>query len=342
MRLVTRSFGQEEWTDIVSGFPDLSLIQTWEYGEAKARTGPWQVERAIFLDGERVTGAVQAMVRRIPLLKGGLVWINRGPLWRQSPNGDPSMLAAMMEELRRYWVERQHMYLRIAPPIGEAEVDVSTLEATGYRRVEELTGWASATLDLSKSEEEIRGAFKRKWRGDLNSAERQGVCCIVGRSSKSFEEFLLYYEAFLSTRKLHTSVTPQLLRQIQTLLPDERKMWVLQGALGVQHLGGLLMACCGDTCLALAGSSPNQKGRTVESGNLLWWRAIVKMKELGYRWLDLGGTDPERTPRGILHFKDGMSGTPYILLGDFEAQSGGLLSNAIRWRVSRALRPDHG
>ena len=48
MRLITKSFSQDDWTGIISEFQDLSLMQTWEYGEAKARTGPWEVERTCF------------------------------------------------------------------------------------------------------------------------------------------------------------------------------------------------------------------------------------------------------------------------------------------------------
>ena len=66
VRLVTEAFSQQEWTDTVSRFYDLSLMQTWEFAEAKAQTGSWKVERATFLDGECVVGAVQALVRAIP------------------------------------------------------------------------------------------------------------------------------------------------------------------------------------------------------------------------------------------------------------------------------------
>ena len=342
MHLITRAFSQKEWTDIVSEFQDLSLMQTWEYAEAKAQTGPWKVERAIFVDGESVVGAAQSLVRPIPWLGGGLVWINRGPLWRRSENGDPSLLLTMMEQLQRHWVEQQHMYLRIVPPIREGEMDLKALEAIGYRLANGSAGWTSAMLDLRKSEEQLRRELRRKWRGDLNSAERLGVSCVVGRSLDLFEDFLKYYEAFLSRKKLSTFVTPQLLRRMQALLPDERKMWVVEGRLGLERLGALLIACYGETCLALAGSSPNQKGRSVHSGNLVWWQTIVKMKELGYRWLDVGGTHPERTPQGILHFKAGLGGVPYRLVGELESSSGGLLNRAIRWRVKRARQRASG
>ncbi len=102
LRLVNRAFSQSEWTDIVSAFYDLSLLQTWEYAEAKQQTGPWRVERAVCVDGERIVGAVQALVRPVPFLGKGLVWINRGPLWRRQLEGDISTLRLMLEEISRY------------------------------------------------------------------------------------------------------------------------------------------------------------------------------------------------------------------------------------------------
>ncbi len=182
IRLVARAFPQNEWDNLVSGFHDLSLMQTWEYAEAKARTGPWKVERLIFVDGEYTVGAVQAMVRQIPGIGGGLVWINQGPLWRKQSEGDVSALVAMLSELRRYWVDERHMYLRITPPIYEGELDVTVIQASGYDLADGVAGWASAIVDLSKSEEQLRKDLRIKWRGDLNSAERHEVSCVDGRS----------------------------------------------------------------------------------------------------------------------------------------------------------------
>src|SRR3990172_9475340 len=66
LSLSIQDFGQKEWAEIVSQFHDLSLLQTWEYGLAKARTGSWKVQRGIFLENEHVVGAFQALVRTIP------------------------------------------------------------------------------------------------------------------------------------------------------------------------------------------------------------------------------------------------------------------------------------
>ena len=46
--------------------------------------------------------------------------------------------------------------------------------------------------------------------------------------------------------------------------------------------------------------------------------AICEMKKLGYIWFDVGGADPLRTTHGIFHFKEGVNGIPYRLIGEWE------------------------
>lgn len=337
MSLVTKSFSQDDWTGIISEFQDLSLMQTWEFGEAKARTGPWEVERTIFLEDDRLIGAAQAMVRPLPWLGGGLVWINRGPLWRREPDSAPPSFSARLVELRRYWVEERGMYLCLAPPLLAEEADSSWGKAPGYRLIPGTTGWSSAIIDLSGSVEQLRQGLSKNWRKQLNKAERSGVRCVAGRSADLFENFLNSYTAQLASKEIDTNLTPQLLKELQHLLPEERKMWVFEGRYGDEPLGSLLVAGYGNTCILLA-LGLNAKGREVHGGYLMHWQALVKMKELGYRRLDLGGVDSRRTLPGILQFKLGLRGEPYQLVSQLDACGRGWLSRAIRWYVRRQVR----
>ena len=337
MRLINKSFYQNDWTGIISEFQDLSLMQTWEFGEAKARTGPWEVERTIFLEDDRLIGAAQAMIRPLPWLGGGLVWINRGPLWRMEPDLAPVSFPARLVELRRYWVEERGMYLCLAPPLLVEEADSSWVKAPGYRLIPGTTGWSSAFVDLSGSVEQLRQGLSKNWRKQLNKAERLGVRCLAGRSAGLFENFLSNYKAQLSSKEIETNLTPPLLQELQRLLPDERKMWVFEGRYDDEPLGSLLVAGYGDTCILLA-LGLNEKGLEVHGGYLMHWQALVTMKELGYRRLDLGGADPRRTLPGILQFKLGLRGKPYQLTGQLDACGRGWLSRAIKWYVRRQVR----
>jgi lipid II:glycine glycyltransferase (peptidoglycan interpeptide bridge formation enzyme) len=336
LRLWTKSFSQSEWTSIISGFQDQSLMQTWEYAEATAASGSWRAARSVLLHDDIPVGVAQALVRTVPILNRGVVWMNQGPLWRRPESSDVTIVPSMMAAIRKYWVDEQHMYLRVAPPITSTEIRIQDLTAAGYRVAEASRGWCSSRIDLSKSLDHLRAGLKRKWRGDLNSAERHGVTCEFGSTQELLESFLTHYEAFLDERGFATVVTPQLLRRLQSLLSDDRKMIVFEGRLGTEPLGGLLIARYGDTALALAGSSPNARGRSVHSGNFVWWQSMLTLKELGYRWLDTGGTDPQSTLPGILHFKAGMGASEYQLIGEFESDRSGFFERAVRWQIRRS------
>lgn len=329
-----REFSQKEWNDIVSSFRDLSLMQTWEYAEAKATGTPWKIERAIFCDGTGVVGAVQAMVRYIPLLRKGLVWVSRGPLWRGKRDADASVLVAMLAELRRYWTVERGMYLRVLPTLFQGEVDPYLLTGVGYSLAEGSGVWVSSLVDLSQPVEVLRSRLQQKWRNCLNKAERQAIVAESG-SDRVFTEVLLEYKQMLGKKGFASVVTPDLLTRLQCSLPENRKLWGLIGRQDNRTLGGILIARYGQTSEYLVGAV-NDAGKAANAGQYLLWRAICEMKEMGYRWFDMGGMDPLRTRKGILHFKQGVNGSPYELIGELESFDGGLLSRAVRWRVGRA------
>jgi len=330
-----KDFSQYDWAELVSGYQGLSLMQTWEYAEAKSQMESWKVWRAIFKNESRIIGAVQAMVRPFPLIGGGLVWINRGPLWDDGGGSDPSLLATMIKELKQYWVEKRGMYLRIAPPASEDCAAANALSTTGCAPVEEGSGWASARVDLSNTMELLRSQLQQKWRNCLNKAERLELSTRDGSTEGVFNELVTSYDTMLLERKFRTNITPKLVYRLQELLPQEHKLWAFTASREGQSLGGILIARYGDTCEYLVGSV-NQAGRALNAGQLLLWQSVCQMKTLGYKWFDLGGMDPELTPSGIFHFKAGLNGTAYRFVKELEGYDGGLRSLALRWYVNRA------
>jgi hypothetical protein len=334
MRLAPKDFSQQEWTTLVNGFQDLSLMQTWEYGEAKAYTGPWRVVRLGFWEGDVPVGACQAMVRILPLGRRGLVWINQAPLWRHPGEaGDPALLAALLAELRRYWVEERRMYLRLALPLEDDQGGENFSPPPGYAWVPGAGGWASARLDLSPGVEELRAGLSRNWRKQLSRAERQGITARVDRSPELFDRFLENYGVFLGRKGLRTSLTTEFLRELQNLLPEARHLWVSEGWQGSAYLGSLLLAGYGDTSMFLA-LALSDAGELAHGGFVIHWQAILAMKDAGFQWLDLGGADPRRTPPGILQFKSGFRGTPYQLVGELDTGPR-VISRALRWYIRR-------
>ena len=142
----------------------------------------------------------------------------------------------------------------------------------------------------------------------------------------------------MTVRKQFTSpVTSKFLEAFQDLADDKHKLWSFTATHGEQPLGGIALARYGSVCEYLVGAV-NDEGKRLGAGQLLLWSAVMNAKDSGYQWFDLGGMDPEGTPKGILHFKSGLSSKSYELVGDFEAFSPGLINRAIRWKLERTLR----
>ncbi len=327
-----RDFAREEWNQLAGPMAGFSLMQCWEWGEAKAGTGPWRVERGTLSRDGGAVGAFQTLVRALPGgLPGGLAWINRAPLWRDPQDGGRAPSKAMMSALARHYVHRRGLYLRLAPVQAEDgfDGDDDGLVAAG------VEGWASAVLDLERSVEDLRLGLHQKWRNALNKAERSAIEVRAGPDEGLFAEFLDGYRSMTRERGFATSVTPELLTALQSALPEEGRMETFMATHDGAPAGSVLMVRHGDTAEYLAGTVA-EAGRAVNAGQLLLWRAVVAMKERGARRFDLGGLDARLTPPGIRRFKDGLGGTPYRLAPELEALGGGLLGRLVRWRVRAA------
>lgn len=327
-----RDFGQDEWHGIVSRMDALSLMQTWEFGEAKTRTGKWSVRRAIFRKGADIVGAAQFAIRKLSVLNRGLVWVNRAPLLSNGASGEHAVSIEVFEELRRFWTEKRKMYLRIAPPLTVSEENYSLLQRAGYARATTADGWVSELLDLDMSLDELRKNLDGKWRNCLSKAERSQVECEIGSSGGLMDELLGDYEVLLARIGSDVSLPPALVRTLQDLLPPSRKMVVFAARRAERRLGSILIATYGDKCIYLIGAV-NDEGRKLNANYHLIWSTICEMKKRGFRWFDLGGVHPDTTPPGILHFKRGVGGTAYELLGDVDAMRNSWLNRMIRARI---------
>lgn len=332
----------DDWQARLRGFDDLSLTQTWAYGEAKAATGPWRVERGVLRDGDAVVGCVQVLVRRLPGgLPGGLAWIARGPLWRRpGEDGPAARLGGILSALAEHFAARRGFYLRVAPPAVEGALEPVSRDTA--LRITATRGWASARLDLTRPRDDLRTGLVQKWRNAVNKAERTGVAVsaeTVTGSGGALDGFLAAYRAFLSERSIATTVTPELLSALADRSGGDDGLAVLSASRDGSVLGWTLVARYGDTAEYLAGVV-GDAGRDAGAGQLLLWRAVEWAQEAGLRRFDLGGLDPLLTPDGIRRFKEGLAGVPYRQMNEVEAVPDGLIAGPlaamVRGRVERA------
>lgn len=329
----TRPFAQPEWDAIAGSLEGLSLLQTWAYGEAKTAAG-WRVERGVLKDGRDVVGAVQVLVRALPVVGGGLAWVNRGPLLQQQST-DSRVISSALAALRRHYVENRGFHLRIAPA-WQALDDAVPVRGLVSSRV---AGWASARIDLSCSPAGIRANFRSNWRNHLSKAERLGVEVERGDSEVFFSAFLEEYRSFLGVRRYATSLTPVLLGELRKRMQGSSALTIYRCHHQGTALGSALIVRYGAIAEYLAGTLL-PPGRGMNAGQILLWRALCDMQAEGLAVFDVGGMDFLRTPKGIHEFKQGMSGEPYRLANEILSTGGGLRSRLAGWIAAvRSGRP---
>lgn len=334
IQVSTDTISDADWTGLAAGFRDHNLLQSWAYGAARAETSAWRIERCVLMDGGDVAAVAQVMLRDLPVVGGGLAWINRGPLWRQRDSETPGdRLVSVLRALKHHYAVKRGLYLRIAAPVVDDDAMVSRLGEAGFRDTG-TPGWASAVVDLTRPEDELRSALRANWRNKLKQAEKSPIQVVQGTGGAEFEGFLHEYEEFIGNRNFSTSVSPRFVEKLQHFLPPDRKMVCYSGTCDGAALGSVLMVRHGDSAEYLAGTLLDA-GRKLKIGQLLLWRAMCNAKEAGVTQLDLGGMDPQSTPKGIFDFKSGVGGQPYRLAPEIEAGAG-VRASLVRWRTARA------
>lgn len=340
MKLEIKNFTQVEWNKIIADFEDLSLIQTWEFAEAKKKDSGWEVVRFVFCEGGEIIGACQGMVKKVPFLDRGLIWLNRGPLWKRSGNiADSQRLIYMLKELKHYWVDEKKMYLRIVPHLLDEDENKNILEKAGFKICVSRLKWTSARIDLRKSEEELFQRLRKRWKQYFRRLDEQKVVCNTVTSLQDLDTMLLDYQSLVKEKKMELgpSQTPMFLKELQKLLPESNKMLIFVAQKDQIVLGRLLIVRYGDNCMAYI-IGQNLEGKELHVNHFLYWEAIKKMKELGCKWFDVGGMDERMSAPGIIHFKEGLGGISYRLVGEFEAYQKNIVNSLIGWQIKSKSR----
>lgn len=318
----------DEWEAELARLSTHSLVQSWAYGEAKRTSSAWRILRQEFRRGASRVALAQVQFRTLPLGIGGVAWVNRAPQLMVTGEDSGSALSAeVAASLRRHWVEERGFLLRCAAPVesGAAGFQVPA----GFAALGADSGWASARLELEPDLEVLRAGLDSKWRNALKKAERTGLSVSCSSTAEEVDVFCRDYEIFVRDRGFDSSVSPTLLRALHANSPEHLRPLVLSATREGRSAGAVFIFRYGSGGEYLAGIA-NDEGKAANSGYLLLWTAVVRLRESGARFLDLGGMHPTQTPRGIYHFKAGLEGRPYQHVSVIEAGGERLVNRLLK------------
>jgi lipid II:glycine glycyltransferase (peptidoglycan interpeptide bridge formation enzyme) len=215
------------WDALIATLPSAHLLQTWEWGQVKARYG-WtplyalwgaggefrlesDVNRLFPLPFSTVAAALilkKTVLRRAFAARLSLLYIPKGPLldWNDEP-----LRRRVLDDLQSLARRQGAIFLKADPDVllgtGIPQGEEETLDSGGQAVRSDLMrrGWLfsrdqvqfrnSVWVDLSPAEEEILARMKQKTRYNIRLAARKGVSVRIG----SVADLPLLYKMYAET-----------------------------------------------------------------------------------------------------------------------------------------------
>lgn len=333
--------GRAGWAEVTRLFDDANIYQTWEYGAAcwKER----ELSHLILRRNGRIVAAAQVRVVKTPVIRGGVAYVRYGPLVR--PRGAPwdeGILREMTRALIAEYVERRGLMLRMVPNVcaGDApgEAMAGIWREMGLRLDPEIYVPRTILLDLAAPVEALRMGLHQRWRNKLKHAESSGYGVREGTGDELFGIFEAMFHEMMRRKRFETNVDVGEHREMQRLLDAPAKMHVLICEKDGRPRNGLVFSTMGEGAIYLLGATSDE-GLCGNGAYLLQWLSVLRAKQLGCRWYDLGGIHPEKNPGGY-QFKSGMGGREVALIGAYVMNGNPVNPLALRWgeRLHRFLR----
>ena len=163
----------EEWDEFTRRPPSGHLLQSWTWGELKARFG-WYPVRIAAMEDNQILAGVQVLFRSLP---AGLrtAYVPKGPLIDPAAR-DTAVVATLMRALHDACRRQHAISLKMEPDWPEATGARSWLEAQGFiGSAETVQPRRTVIVALTASEDDILAQMKSKTRYNIRLAQRKGV-----------------------------------------------------------------------------------------------------------------------------------------------------------------------
>jgi peptidoglycan pentaglycine glycine transferase (the first glycine) len=299
------------WDAFVSRARDGSILQSWAWGELKARYG-WEPTRYFWIPDGRVHGAISVLRKPLP---GGLAmhYAPRGPILDNQFDEWPDLWPA----LRRRLALQGGTVLRLDPEWPS--VARSVLRQTGARPGHSIQHQATALVDL-RDGAAVFDRMSASARRNMRQAERAGV---VVESSTQLDALDRFYDLLAETAgRQEFIIRPRayyrdlfhafdLRRQVRVYLATHR---------GATVAGSVIVTY--RTRLIYLFSGSNDEGRRLKAPYLIQQHAIRDGQAGGCTTYDLWGipvdAQPDTPGWGYAHFKSMLGGTPVMFAGAWD------------------------
>jgi len=334
---------REEWNQFIAGSPRGDVLQCWEWGELKSRTGWKPLPVAVERNG-RLAATCLVLKRSIPGLGKCLFYAPRGPILDA---GDAEVAVEMGAKLRELARQHSAMALQVDPAIEARDAaGCSLLASVGFRPIEGHKSAFGSTqpqyvmkVDITPPEDELLASFASKWRYNIRLARRKGVTV---RQASGLDDIDVFYDLLLVTANRDGFVV-----RARSYFHDMWKI-VVEGGLakvflayvGDEAVGAAIAFALGSQCWYVYGASSNNH-RNKMPNHLLQWEMMLWAKQQGCTVYDMRGVAREVEGQaqdehlaGLNRFKRGFNARYVEYVGNWHRVFSPLL-----YGLFRAIEP---
>jgi len=323
----------ERFNAFVARFESGDLLQSFEWGDLKAKSG-WKPLR-VFAEREgEIVAAASLLKRSLPKVGRCILYAPRGPVL---DTHDTDLLRAFTEALKQIALQHGGILIKIDPPILiEDTRSEANLRAVGFQPID--SGGFGGTqpkcvmqLDLNRSLDDIMADFKPKWRYNIRLAERKGVTL---KTECAKDDLKVFYELLKETCERDGFLVRgyRYFEDMWDLLTPQGYMELVLAYFEGEAIAGVLVYRFGEKSWYTYGASSNSH-RNVMPNHLVQWNRIQWAHAQGCRWYDFRGVSPKKGDgsdehlEGLNRFKEGFGARFVEYIGEYDL----VLSPAWYW-----------
>ena len=310
----------DQYEHYVSGCRGVSFMQSSKWALVKSG---WLSEQLLLTDEHgNIDGAVQLLIKRIPLLHTAFIYAPRGPV---CDGYDGRILRRLTEQIRLYAHQYNAFMVRLDPMIDYSDTQtIRLLTSLGYRydpqrpEDDQIQSQKNYLLNIEgKSPEQVFDGFHPKWRYNIRTAIRKGVHCVYD-SSRLDDFYTLMQET--GRRDRFCIRSKAYYRQLLDAFGQQARLYLCYDPEG-HPLSGAIAVHFGDRVSYVYGASTAQH-RNLMPNHLMQWEMIRWALACGCRIYDFMGIphfeDTTHPNYGVYRFKKGFGGTPVQYAGAFD------------------------